>query len=387
MAYAQRNYNELQGINGKYRINQIGCFLTAFCNLLERFGRGVDPLVLNRAFRDRGVYIDVDDGIRDDLGWQSIIGYDGQINVSRTGTGEIPSNNVIVRIKAGNRFGTHFCLVQDRRDGRDPLVIDSFDGVVKPASAYGPVTGWAEYTDAKPQPVTPIINAPTGPNYDGESVTVQVGWGISHAAEAAGWPDADKDVRWNAIAQLNGHADYTTFRLVAGQRIKVGKYVAPTPAVVEPPKQPEQPQPVETKEHTVDVKVSSFKDTLEPAVIKEYVAVEDVIVNDAEGLQVPLKLSRGQTVHAESLFKKDGVEYVRTKKSTENDWWYGIPLTILRPKGTIDDVDDDDLFSLDMQDEAHIVFNTLSLRERIVVFLARTHAFFVRLFTFWKRKK
>ncbi|WP_196301301.1 hypothetical protein, partial [Streptococcus pneumoniae] len=79
-----------------------------------------------------------------DLGWQSITAYDGQIGVSRVGSGELPNtNNAIVRIAAGNRFGMHFCLVHDRRNGIDPLVVDSFDGTVKAASAYGKVTGWA----------------------------------------------------------------------------------------------------------------------------------------------------------------------------------------------------------------------------------------------------
>lgn len=235
MAYGQKNYNEKQGINGRYTIREIGCYLTAFCNLLERFGMGVDPLTLNRIFKERGIYIDVDDGIRDDLGWQSITAYNGHIVASQVNnTGAVPPNrNSIVRIKAKNQFGTHFCLV-DRIEGNTVWVVDSWDGQVRKASYYGPVSGWATYVNNTPQPVKP---APT-PAYDGELITIQPGWGISHAAKAAGYPDFASESRWNAIAKLNGHNSYGSFKLAPGQRIKVGKYVAPAP---QPAPQPATP--------------------------------------------------------------------------------------------------------------------------------------------------
>jgi hypothetical protein len=155
VAYGQKNYADIQGINGKYRISQIGCFLTSFCNLLERFGRGLPPNQLNNIFKNRGVYIDVDDGIRDDLGWQSVVAYDGQIALQKTGTGTPPHKNSIVRIAAANSFGTHFCLV-DRIEGSTVYIVDSWDGAVKNSNVYGPITGWAAYGDIKPQPVIPI---------------------------------------------------------------------------------------------------------------------------------------------------------------------------------------------------------------------------------------
>src|SRR5574343_1495019 len=154
MAYGQKNYSQIQGINGKYRINQIGCFLTAFCNLLERFGMPVDPPTLNRIFIERGIYIDVDDGIRDDLGWQSVTAYNGQIATTAK-SGAVTERNAIVRIAAGNQWGTHFCLV-DRIENGVIYVVASWDGQVKPSSAYGQITGWAMYTYNKPQPVTPV---------------------------------------------------------------------------------------------------------------------------------------------------------------------------------------------------------------------------------------
>lgn len=162
MAYAQKNYSQIQGINGKYRISQIGCLLTSFCNLLDRFGMPVDPPTLNNVFVQRGIFLDIDDGIKDDLGWQSITAYNGQI-VTTVKSGGVTERNSIVRLAANNSFGTHFCLVDSiRADG--VYILDSYDGVVKHHNAYGPITGWAVYTYNKPQPVgVPMI--PNADNY------------------------------------------------------------------------------------------------------------------------------------------------------------------------------------------------------------------------------
>lgn len=163
MAYGQKNYADIQGINGKYRISQIGCFLTSFCNLLERFDTPVDPPTLNRIFVERGIYIDVDDGIRDDLGWQSVTAYNGQI-VTTVKSGGVTERNSIVRLSASNSFGTHFCLVDSiRPDG--VYIVDSWDGQVKHHNVYGPITGWAVYTYNKPQPVGVVGVIPDADNY------------------------------------------------------------------------------------------------------------------------------------------------------------------------------------------------------------------------------
>lgn len=163
MAYGQKNYADIQGINGKYRINQIGCLLTSFCNLLERYGMPVDPPTLNRIFIQRGIYLDVDDGIRDDLGWQSVTAYNGQI-VTTVKSGGVTDRNSIVRLAASNSFGTHFCLVDSiRADG--VYIVDSWDGAVKHHNTYGPITGWAVYTHNKPQPVGGDMPIPDADNY------------------------------------------------------------------------------------------------------------------------------------------------------------------------------------------------------------------------------
>ena len=147
MAFGQIHYdNIIQGIpQGKYTIAQIGCFLTAFSNLLARFGIPYTPPRLNRLFIDKRAYIDADDGIRDDLTYNSISKIFPSVVVLRSGSSAVPpSADAIVKMSARNTFGTHFSLVHSIR-GKQVFIVDSWDGKVKPSSAYGPIKGWATY--------------------------------------------------------------------------------------------------------------------------------------------------------------------------------------------------------------------------------------------------
>jgi hypothetical protein len=247
MAYGQKNYNEIQGIAGKYRINQIGCFITAFANLLDRFGHGVgSPIEVNRILRDGNFYLDVDDGVRDDVGYSTVSKINGNIVVARTGKGLPPSNNCIVKFTGLSGFGTHFCLVVDAAKG---LILDSWDGVVKHWSTYNNPDEWAEYVDHTPAPAPQPTSAPAAsvpaPNYDGNAITIQAGWGLSHAAQAAGFGDWQSDARWAEIARLNGSDNWQAFNagLKKGQRIVVGNsHPAPAPEPQKPVEAPQAPE-------------------------------------------------------------------------------------------------------------------------------------------------
>lgn len=161
MAYAQTNYSQLQGktVNGvhpRYSIHDIGCFITAFCNLEERFGKAIAPDQLDNELAAKNLYIDVDDGVYDDVGWSTICAYDPSIAISSTGSGAPSSNDSIVKFvykspNTGN-FTTHFCLVADVNSGQ---IIDSWDGKVKSWDVYGGPQAFASYAHAIPQPVTP----------------------------------------------------------------------------------------------------------------------------------------------------------------------------------------------------------------------------------------
>lgn len=245
MAYKQTAYQQKVGNSG-YTIAEIGCFLTSFCNLLaERFGKNIDPPSLNNFFTNHKVYLD-----GDLLAWGSVSAYDTQVHVMATGGAGWPkSNNSIVKFLYKDHSGhqvTHFCLVAN---ASEHTIVDSWDGVTK-KSPYGNPIAWAEYEKAGGHPITPVKvsheSAPTKPkvglpNYDGHSITVQPGWGLSNAAHAAGYPDFNEPERWLAITHLNGGKDWQTFNanLKSGQRIVVGHY--DPPKSVSKPSTPHQP--------------------------------------------------------------------------------------------------------------------------------------------------
>lgn len=225
--YGQKNYNEYLGF-GKLRIAQAGCFLVAQANLLKfRFGNDVTPLTLNAAYKVRGYLPDpTDRNIKQWLSWWSPASFDNGVQVTRTGKGNPPSDNCIVKFVYKGGL-THFCLVDSHAKG---TIVDSFDGAVKSWNVYGGPKEWAEYKDNTPHVVAQVIKpVPTSPNYNGDTITILPGWGLSHAAKAAGYPDWDGAGRWAAIAALNGTTNWQTFNksLYPGQVIKVGKYTAP----------------------------------------------------------------------------------------------------------------------------------------------------------------
>lgn len=113
-------------------------------------------------------------------------------------------------------------------------------GTVQPGnySIFSQAEGMVNVTSKPGQPgswINPADNhvaAPAaGPEYDGNSVTVQPGWGLSEAAKAAGYPDFNSPLRWSNIAQLNGSSDWQTYnsQLKPGQRIVVGIYTPAAP--------------------------------------------------------------------------------------------------------------------------------------------------------------
>lgn len=427
MAYGQKNYNQPQG-GGKYTIRQIGCFLVAFCNLLERFGRGVDPLTLNRLFVERGIYIDVDDGVRDDLGWQSITAYDGQIVLKRIGSGLPPSTSTIVKLRdTSNQFGTHFCLV-DRVDGDEVYVVDSWDGKVKNTKAYGEIIQWAEFGDNTPQAVTPAVVSPNPPSTGSILKLPAVpSWRVYRTTE----PWVPGTMKGKEVATLapgkfggltydilgNPHANVVTiqtrdFGLVniyvgpeTGATIIAKQAPAPTPApqpipqptpapVVtepQPPVEPEQVQPIveePPKAEPVDKSDDIIIENYDPSYAGEYTANRLTLVKDLQDKNRPLMMPLNVRVTVAARFEYEGQLYYRTKKSAvkEHDWWYAIPaesLTLIkldkpRPIDKADE-EDDSLFDLDIAHEAKELIGNLSARERLVAFVANVYGIFTKL--------
>lgn len=164
MSFAQINYQQKLGSGpGADTIANVGCFLTAFSNLLERFGEPVDPPTLNDYFINHDDYM-AEGALRDLLGWGSVSSYDGAIHVVATGSGAPSADNSIVKViykstRTGNTI-THFCLVHDAAQG---LIIDSWDGRVKSWNVYGGPVSFATYDRTAPVPTAPApAPAPEG---------------------------------------------------------------------------------------------------------------------------------------------------------------------------------------------------------------------------------
>ena len=232
--YGQTSYPDLQGINGKYTIAQIGCLLTSFCNLLRKFGRDVDPASLNRLFAERGIWIDIDDGIRDELGWASVTAYDGSVHVSQVGGAAWPgTNNAIVKFHYQSRYRPwltgangvkipnmldHFCLVADEVEH---TIIDSWDGQIK-TSPYGEPVAFATYEALGPMPVQPVPMPRTRQTPAPSSKTHKVIAGETLIGIAVA-----NHTTWQVIRELNNLADPN--KINAGQII----YLPETEAVAE----------------------------------------------------------------------------------------------------------------------------------------------------------
>lgn len=156
MSYAQINFPQNLGTGPSVdTIADVGCFLVAFSNLLERFGEPVDPPTLNNYFIAHDSYL-VDGPNRDSLGWGSVSAYNGNVAATQIGgAGWPPNNEAIVKfIYQSQRTGqqiTHFCLVIDHDAG---TILDSWDGHVK-HTPYGNPVGWATYERHQPEIVAP----------------------------------------------------------------------------------------------------------------------------------------------------------------------------------------------------------------------------------------
>ncbi len=143
----QKNYPQHIGTSKTETIAQVGCLLTAFCNLLYVADKlNIDPPTLNAFLVAHGGFID-----GDLLGWQSINNNRPFRVVVHNGSVPIPQWS-IVRMQAS--FGTHFSLVHSIVN-RVVNIVDSWDGMIKPSSAYGKIDQWASYTPIKPQLIKP----------------------------------------------------------------------------------------------------------------------------------------------------------------------------------------------------------------------------------------
>jgi hypothetical protein len=140
-------------------------------------------------------------------------------------------NGYVTANDAANHEGTAVAVATGNYN-----IFNEYKGMINVTHKAGVAGDWINPGDNN----APVIAAPAaapaaaapsgGSDYDGNSITIQPGWGLSNAAQAAGFPDYNLPTRWQLIAEANGSSDWQTFNagLKAGERIVVGKYVAPT---------------------------------------------------------------------------------------------------------------------------------------------------------------
>lgn len=422
MAYGQKSYNEkIGGGNGGkpavYSIRQVGCFLTMFCNLLERQGRGVDPLTLNRIFIDRGIFIDIDDGVRDDLGWQSITAYDGQIVVKSVGTGRPPESPLVgLKLKLRGAVGGYHFVLFDHFVGDEIYILDSWDGQVKSIHAYGELVQWCQFGDNTPQAVTPYV-AQVIPQSTGETLHLPAvpSWRVYSTATP--WTPGKmigKEIATLAPAKFGGLTydvlgrpyanvvtiktrDYGLVNIYVGAETNAtitANVPAATPTAV-PAVEPAAVSVPEATTPVADVPVEADKPTNIPFAVSyknvaDYEAKQDYPVIDLKTGERYADLLAGQVVHAVERFDAADSEghmitWVRTQKAVDTDKYAGVPLGMLKVKQVIDiapdpEEDDDKLFaSLNLKDEVKEAVQRLTTRQHLIAFVLKLQAVLIKI--------
>lgn len=411
MSYAQKDYTQTLGNNGENTIAEAGSLLTAFSNLLEKFGEHVDPAALNAAFVEDGVYLNKDDHVRDRLTWGSVSAYDSTITVVQMGDSDVPAlKNIIVRLDYDSQLtgGTvsTFCVVEDIEA---KTIIDSYDGLVKPWSVYGQPVAFAVYDRLDAINNTPLKAAAAVPE---AAPAVEASTPDMYEVKVAlkGFK-AVEDFTNPAAAAINvAPGNYFVFDVldtyvnITAQMGSAGAWIDITDNVIVPP----TPEATPVNETKVEQPVTAAAPADDEAVAVpvrivpadplkwqktftlnlgtvEYEAINDCIVHDLSGAQPDMKLPAGTIVPVAGRFEKDGTAYLRTENSVKEDHWYGVPSTNLR---RVDKAGDDELDRLlnSTNDELKKEFSDMSGREKAIAAGATVEGKVKSMFSFGRKQ-
>lgn len=398
--YAQKNYLQPIGIdpgNGKkrYRIDQVGCLLVAFCNVLEALGQGIDPIGLNANFRDRGIYIDLGDGIRDELGWGSITQANGNIVGVQRGFNSWPqSNDAVVRFEYGNDL-VHFSKVADWTQKK---ILDSWDGVTK-LSPYGQPKEWMIYASVVPVAIPAVVPAappipvkpfPAGITYQPIAETILIPkdkpaaiWAMTFTewknAQQIGTVQLNEDFKAVGIAKHPLGGEYYMRKgdfgdaatnggfPTANQGVNVVDMIVKPAPVPDPPLEVVSTPIAVSTEGTATVSASSstgavtltvppvdkpFNETYEDIDLADYRSKKSQWITDFADptnttARVPIRV--GNVVPVRGKFYVDGQWYLRSRNSVNNGRWLGLPEADMeRVAVPSDEVDDKDIEAIDM---------------------------------------
>lgn len=152
--YGALNYQDFPIIDPAYSSIENASFVTALSNLLQNFGKYIDPLSLAKEFQSKNINA---------LNLSVISTYDPEIVTAKIGVPETwPSEpNTIVKFQcvspANGSIIAHFCLINNPEDN---TFIDSFDGEVKGETVYGRPLTWLAYKKVESTAPTPIKEVP-----------------------------------------------------------------------------------------------------------------------------------------------------------------------------------------------------------------------------------
>src|SRR2546421_12934291 len=133
MPYAQTAFPKQTVGDSKLTFPEVGCFVGADSNILEKVGVHVDPPTLNTFYTQKKLYTyDLTDKANDDITWSTVTKYCPQLVVNQIGGAGFPNSDLAqVEFRYKSHTGamvTHFCAVNS---AADHSIIDSYDGKVK----------------------------------------------------------------------------------------------------------------------------------------------------------------------------------------------------------------------------------------------------------------
>jgi hypothetical protein len=319
--------------------------LIAFANLLERFGKPVDPATLADNMRSRGIA---------DVMFGSVSIIDSTVQVSNfSGPGVPTSNDTIMKFDyispVTEQVATIFCLVADASAG---TIIDIYSGIEKSWSVYGGPGSYASYTNTSVQASEP---APEAVVATPEPIPVN---DTTIAPEPPTEPETVSVLETHEVTPVSESAvsDTTPATSISNDTPPTGHEAVPIP---------------------VKVVLNSWQASYKPGLgVLDTTAIKNVTITDLAGEQPDVELYAGEAAMIVGRFEKDGQAYYRTDKSAEAGYWYGIPAgSIIQTSKLQEDEDINEIFLRD----------STTPKEKVIKAAATVEGKTKRLFSFGKR--
>lgn len=418
--YAQRNYTQELG-SGQYTIAQAGSLLTAFCNLLQRYGVNMDPPQLDSYFREHNGSLHSGRTAYGDLSWASVTAVDKLLAVGQVGSTDIPTSpDTILKFhyqsvdtpmmtvdgKQIPNMVDHFCAI-DRIQGGQVFIVDSWDGMVKGSMTYERVYGkpvtWAAYVKHVPVPAPQVTaKAPAGAVTAPPRETIKIiheipGYATALLALAHGSTPyrVASGVKYknqvHESGMVNVGSEYGRPGFWINPRDNTLDVPAPVPAPTAP-KQPPAPVPAHsatpqtTVTETEQAAAPDWRATYKPLPKQpsNFYAIKTFVYEDLEGKQPDVICHKFDLAPLAGTYVGPDRKtlYGRTMRSTFPHlrktpreqalppFWYGLPMKSL--------MSEEEVWSTQTDIVTRFVTNNLSLRDHLAIAIGRLSGWFER---------